>query len=192
MSNKPRFSLPALSAFPSGTEQAGAPKQEMHRICAAQAGISDFRLLIFKSTIGPGQPGRPKAGADNRQSTISGFTLIELIISIAILSVGLVGAMRVFPVGLRASHRAELSSRATIVAQREMELLKLLSWEELAVGETTATEDDFTVTTRIAEAKLDELVDPGRLKTIEVMVEWTDDGRSRNVVVVTYLRRPVP
>ena len=76
---------------------------------------------------------------------------MEVVISLAILSVGLVGAMRVFPVGLRASHRSELSSRAGIVAQRTVESLKLVPWEELREGDTTTQEDDFEVTTRITQ-----------------------------------------
>ena len=49
------------------------------------------------------------------------FSLVELVIAMAILGVGIVGAMRVFPIGLRASRRAEVRSRAVIVAQRTLE-----------------------------------------------------------------------
>ncbi|MBI3331269.1 MAG: type II secretion system protein, partial [Candidatus Omnitrophica bacterium] len=64
----------------------------------------------------------------------SAFSLVELLISMAILSVGLVGAMRVFPMGLRASVRAELHSRAALAAQRTIESLKLEPWEALEDG----------------------------------------------------------
>ena len=118
-----------------------------------------------------------------------GFSLVELVISMAILSIGLVGAMRVFPVGLRASQRAEVSSRAAILAQRTIEALKLNAWDELQEGETTSEEDDFEVTTRIAPPPaLAQLVDPTRLKVIEVTVRSVEGGRSRALTFITYLR----
>jgi len=122
-------------------------------------------------------------------------------VSLAILSVGLVGAVRVFPVGLRASQRSERSSRAAIAAQRTIECLKLTPWDELVEGaeagpcdalrdeEGPSEEADYTVTTRITEPEVEALVDPTRLKMIEVSVEWLQDARSRRQSFVTYLRR---
>lgn len=109
----------------------------------------------------------------------------------AILSVGLVGAMQVFPVGLRASQRAERHSRAAIVAQRIIESLKLEPWDALTEGETTSEEDGFDVTTRITEPAPELLVDPSRLKAIEVSVQFTQDGRQRTLTFMTYVRRDI-
>ena len=117
------------------------------------------------------------------------FSLIELMISMAILSVGLIGAMRVFPMGLRASQRAELNSRAAIVAQRTIEMLKLKPWEDLVLQETTGQDDGFSVTTRISQPVIEPLADAGRLKAIEVRVEMVQDGRPRQLVFLTYVRR---
>ena len=119
---------------------------------------------------------------------VEGFSLIELVISMAILSVGIVGAMRVFPVGLRASQRAEMNSRAAIVAQRTIESLKLKPWEALIEGEASAEEDGFDVTTRISQPLLTGLVDASRLKAVEISVQWTQDGRSRALSLTTYVR----
>ena len=117
------------------------------------------------------------------------FSLIELVIAMAILSVGLVGSMRVFPLGLRASQRAEISSRAAIAAQRAIESLKLKPWDELKEGQTTVTEGGFEVTTRIAHPTLSDLVDPSRLKAVEVHVRSIQEGRPRELTFVTYVRR---
>ena len=107
----------------------------------------------------------------------------------AILGVGLVGAMRVFPVGLRASQRAELNSRAAITAQRIIDSLKLKSWDELQEQETASQEDGFDVTTRISAVTLNPLVDPSRMKAVEVRIHLMQDGRPRDLRFVTYLRR---
>jgi hypothetical protein len=108
----------------------------------------------------------------------------------AILSVGLFAGIRVFPVGLGASKRAEMRSRATFAAQRTIESMKLTPWDDLGAGETTAEVDAFTVATRISQPTLEGLVDSTRLKAVEVSVAWTQDGRSRQITFVTYLRKP--
>ncbi len=130
-----------------------------------------------------------------------GFSLVELVISMAILSVGIVGAMRVFPVGLRASRRAELNSRAALVAQRTLECLKLTPWDQLVEGDQlltscqgvsageAATDEIFTITPRILQPTIEHLVDPTRLKVVEIRVQWTQDGRPRELTFVTYLHR---
>jgi len=119
-----------------------------------------------------------------------GFSLIEVLISMTILSVGIVGAIRVFPVGLRASQRAELSSRATLAAERTLESWKLKAWEELAAGETGSHEDDFDITILVDQPAVDGLVDPSRVKRLSVTVGWTQEGRSRSLTLVTYVHRP--
>ena len=127
-----------------------------------------------------------QAGVATRHAA---FSLVELLISMAILSVGLVGAMRVFPMGLRASLRAERHSRAALVAQRTIESLKLKPWEALAEGEATAEEDGFEVTTRISQPALPDLGDAGRLKAIEVRLRFVQDGRPRELTFLTYVRQ---
>ena len=119
---------------------------------------------------------------------VAAFSLIELVIAMAILSVGLVGAMRVFPIGLRASQRAEMSSRAAIAAQRTLESLKLKPWDELTDQETTE-QDGFHVTTRTIPTTIEHLVDGSRLKAVEVTVRSTQSGRPRELTFVTYVRR---
>ncbi len=131
-----------------------------------------------------------ECGIPNQHSALrtphSAFSLVELIISLGILSVGLVGAMRVFPIGLQASARSEMSSRATMAAQRILESLKLRSCEDLTPETTTV--EEFTVTTRLGQPDLAHLVDPARLKTLEAMVAWTQEGRPRALTFVTYVR----
>ena len=129
----------------------------------------------------------PKSKIQNDQWP-DAFSLVELIISLGILAVGLVGAMRVFPVGLQASKRSELSSRATIDAQRTLESLKLNSCSQLQDAETS--EEALTVTTRVAQAQAEHVTDPNRLNVVDVTVGWTQDGRSRRLTFVTYVRCP--
>ncbi|HAM41134.1 MAG TPA: hypothetical protein DDX89_05035 [Candidatus Omnitrophica bacterium] len=119
-----------------------------------------------------------------------GFSLVEVVIAIAILAVGLVGSMRVFPMGLRASRRAEELSRATLLAERTMAATKLRSWDELMVGSSTTAEEDAEATVTIDHPEVEDLVDPASLKRVSVSVQWSQEGRERTLELVTYLRRP--
>jgi prepilin-type N-terminal cleavage/methylation domain-containing protein len=118
------------------------------------------------------------------------FSLVELIIAIAVLTVGLLGAIRAFPVGLKASKRSELVSRAALAAQRTLESLKLRGWDGLAPGTTTSSDAPFEVAVTIDAPPAGTGADPDRLKRVTVDVRWTQDGRTRSLPVVTYLRRP--
>ena len=133
----------------------------------------------------------PYAGRSTQNAAVfRAFSLVELVISMAILAVGLIGTMRVFPVGLRASQRAEESSRATMVGQRTLELLKVTACEAIAEG--TQDVEGFTVTTRLATPAQTELVDPTRLTLAEISVGWTLQSRPRSLTFLTYLRCPSP
>ena len=115
-----------------------------------------------------------------------GFSLIEMVIALAIMAVGLIGSMRVFPLGLRASQRTRMSSRATMAAQQTLETLKLLSLEELQPGETLTQVDGFEVTTSIASPRVEGLSDPVQLHSMIVTVRWEEDDRLRALTFVTY------
>jgi prepilin-type N-terminal cleavage/methylation domain-containing protein len=117
-----------------------------------------------------------------------GFSLIEVVIAIGILSIGLVGAIRVFPVGLRASQRAAQVSRGTLIVQRTIEELKLKTWDELAPGETKARQDPFEVLVAIDQPTLEGVIDAERLKRISVRVTWDQDGRPRSLSAATFVR----
>ena len=115
----------------------------------------------------------------------SAFSLVELVISLGILAVGLVGAMRVFPVGLQASARSEMTSRATMAAQRSIESLKLQPCEALTPHEESS--EDFTVTTHIGQPVLSHLSDPTRLKSLETTVAWMQAEQPRTLTFFTYV-----
>ena len=53
-----------------------------------------------------------------------GFTLLEVIIALAILGIGLLAILQVFPGAVRSSVRTEYNSRAPLIAQQIMETFK--------------------------------------------------------------------
>lgn len=60
-----------------------------------------------------------------RKRRQSGFTLIEVIVAAAILGLGLLAIVQVFPYGIEVSRRAEDTTKATLLAQSMFEGLKM-------------------------------------------------------------------
>jgi len=63
-----------------------------------------------------------------------GFTLFEVVVVAAILTVGILMIMRIFPLGLRAKEAAEQCSIATLLGQQIIEEIKREGYEKLSVG----------------------------------------------------------
>lgn len=75
----------------------------------------------------------------------SGFTLIEVMISIAILVIGLVGVILVIPMAQRVASRSALSSRAAIFASEKTEELKAKGYAELVSNPSwNGADSDFS------------------------------------------------
>ncbi|MBI3323750.1 MAG: hypothetical protein HYZ92_00530 [Candidatus Omnitrophica bacterium] len=110
----------------------------------------------------------------------------------AILSIGLIGAIRVFPVGLRASQRSEQASLAALAAERTMESWKLKTRAELSPGEAVIRQGPFEITVSVDQPEIKELVDASTLRRISVAVTWLQDGRPRSFGVVSLVARPNP
>jgi prepilin-type N-terminal cleavage/methylation domain-containing protein len=70
------------------------------------------------------------------KSKIKGFTLIEVMISIAILVIGLVGIILVIPMAQRVAGRSAFATRAAIFASEKTEELKAKGYDELISNPT--------------------------------------------------------
>ena len=62
-----------------------------------------------------------------------GFTLIEVVLVIAILSIALLGIIRIFPLGLRTKQVAEEYSLSTLLGQRMLEEVKKRGYDYLSI-----------------------------------------------------------
>ena len=122
----------------------------------------------------------------------AGFSLVELIIALSILGIGLIGSMRVFPVGLRASQRAQLRTRAAFIAQQTLEPLKTTAWDQLKEGEVRKEQKPFVIVTTIRSVQPEHVGGALALKQVEVSVEYPQEGKLRTASFVTYLRHPSP
>ena len=128
----------------------------------------------------------------HKQRTLTGFTLIELIISIVILIVGLVGVLLIIPLAQRASGRSALASRASILASEKIEELKSKGYEELtSQSEWNGTEDIFVWTASVVDVTEDDFLGVVSLPSkpiikIDMEVTYQDRGKEQHEKFITF------
>ncbi len=129
------------------------------------------------------------------------FTLLEIIFALAILIIGVVGVLALFPVGLKASKRGGDFTVATLLAQRQMENIKMAGWsvynsndgwynwgsptaQSSYPGESTFPDNpNFSWVAHVAD--LSPAV--ANLRQVTLSLYWIDGGSSRQEDFVTYL-----
>lgn len=122
-----------------------------------------------------------------------GFSLLELIIAIAVLAVGLVGILRIFPVGLRASYRSGMITKAAFLGQNKLEEVKVAGFNaitELPPKITlSGTEGDFEWEIFIDEVDLEGLESTDNIRKVTVNVSWPERSRTRSKDFITYITK---
>lgn len=122
-----------------------------------------------------------------------GFSLLELIIAIAVLAIGLVGVLQIFPVGLRASYRSGMVTKAAFLAQNKMEEVKMAGFDAITALppkiSLAGTEGDFEWEIFIDEPDLDGLESSENLKKVTVTISWVERNRTRTKDFVTYITK---
>jgi prepilin-type N-terminal cleavage/methylation domain-containing protein len=119
-----------------------------------------------------------------------GMTMVELMISLVVLSIGLLGIAAIFPSGRRFSNRDRLLTSATDLALQKMEQIRTYSYSDAnltvgvhptASGETVGNNNNFTRWWTVTQIATD-------LRMADVRVTWTA-ARPETARVVTYIKR---
>jgi prepilin-type N-terminal cleavage/methylation domain-containing protein len=125
----------------------------------------------------------------------SGFSLVEVLIALIVMSIGIFSMARLFPAGARGQVQDRLTVGASGYVQEKMEVLRGTSWSDANLAEGrhpagVATEScgggkwqRFYVVTTMA-SPLD------NLKKVDVTVTWAGAGvTGRTITTTTYVRR---
>ena len=122
-----------------------------------------------------------------------GFSLLELIIAIGVLAIGLVGVLQIFPIGLRASYRSGMLTKAAFLAQNKMEEVKMSGFDAIIALPPkiplSGTEGDFDWGIFIDEVGLDGVESSDDIRKVTVTVSWIERQRRRSKDFVTYVIR---
>jgi len=106
----------------------------------------------------------------------AGITLVETLVAGIILVVGLLGVLQIFDTSTRTTYRAEERQVALNVAQRELEEVRNLDYDEVALSSTpTASSDPNDPRSRVSGTQFD-LNDDGNLAEMVVNGGPLDGG----------------
>ena len=111
-----------------------------------------------------------------------GFTLLEILITIVLLTVGVVALVQMFNMGMFASADTENTLVATNLAQEKMEEIRNKAYLDIN-DEEKAEVPDFTFFQREVVVS----VPQAGLKLVTVSVYWTVRGQEQTVSLVTYV-----
>jgi len=111
----------------------------------------------------------------------SGFTLIEVLAAMLILSVGLLGIAALITGIISSNKLSNRISTATVIAQDKMEQIRMTGYSGMPVSDTTTTEDYNSITnySLYKRVTFTEVANPDAgMKKITVTVSWDADAHS--------------
>lgn len=123
-----------------------------------------------------------------------GFTLLEILITLMILSIGLLGMAEMQVVAIRANCTSKNFTSATILAEGKIENLKANGFLSLSNGTTTETNIDETgasggIFTRVTTTT--NYASSLYMKQITVTVSWTEMSKAYSISANTVLSKTV-
>jgi general secretion pathway protein I len=122
------------------------------------------------------------------QNNCRGMTLIEVLVAFILLSVTMAVILQIFSGGMRNARLAEGYSRAVFLAESRLAAVGMA--QSLAAGEDGGRVGDdlqwrVAVTPAEDEGVTDRQMMPTRLYQVRVTVGWSEDGRERQVELVS-------
>ena len=123
-----------------------------------------------------------------RTPSEAGFTLLEVVVAIAILTFGLLAVASMQSSAIQGNYRARLQTEATTWAQDRMEKLVALRYSDPTLTDTGGySGDPFPPSP--AGYTIEYLVDDdnpiGNTKLIRVRITWQDKGVSRTNILTS-------
>src|SRR5437870_3855621 len=107
------------------------------------------RMAVVRSEGGPGAPmgssSRPCPGSTREQ----GFSLIEALMALTVLSVGVFGTMQVFLGTMRTTSVASARTHASAIAAREIEAMRAIPYAAIGFGVSSGAAASFEGATTV-------------------------------------------
>ncbi len=105
-----------------------------------------------------------------------GFTLVEVVISLLVLTIGIVGVIALLPVCLRAGKQATDMTQAAFFAQDKLEELKRDGYDALP---SVPEEGSCSNSVFSYKVEVGGVIDPpGNLKEVKVTISWGEGNKN--------------
>ena len=113
-----------------------------------------------------------------------GFTLIEIVISLAILAIGLVGILSLFPIGFDAARRSVNSTQVAIYGHEKLEQIRNAGFSAATIGVSTGAFADpsYAWSQNVSAADT-----AGALRQVDLTVTWQYRNHDYQQVFTTYV-----
>ncbi len=119
------------------------------------------------------------------RNTAGGFTLLEVLVAMVLLSISLVAIFELFSANLKGIAKSDDYSHAVIMAESKMrevlddDTLKERSWSE-------STDDGYRIDT-VVSSTADDRTENLQIKLLEInlTVSWTKDSKERTLKLKT-------
>lgn len=113
---------------------------------------------------------------------VNGFTLVELIITISVIGIASIGIASLFYTTQYTQQQSRYIDAATRAAQRQVEILRNNSYNNLQAGQTINFTADLPASLPNTKSGTVLISEPSEgLKRVDVTVSFTQNGRSQNV-----------
>jgi len=126
--------------------------------------------------------------AMRRVHALSGFTLLEVLITLVILSVGMLALASLQVMAIKGNSFGQQMTVASTVAQNKLEELRELEFDAVLTGYDNCTDDANGVRYTRHWTVQDDTPQPD-MKTVRVSVTWTGCEAGRSVAVATIIGR---
>lgn len=121
-------------------------------------------------------------------NTSSGFTLVEILVSMAILGVALIVLFELFSGALKLAKSSEDYLKAVLLAQKKMNAFRLVDFSMDKTEESGEFEEDpsyhWTVSSENFKTEFKRNPKNLGVKKIEVVVTWNSGSRGKNFSLV--------
>ena len=124
-----------------------------------------------------------------RRSNDRGFTMVELLIALALSMIGLLGLMALQMTAIKGNANSRNFAEATALAQEKLEKLQVLPYASVAASTETGlgANPASTLTPYTRTVTIDS--DNGTTKVLHIDVSWKDDYNAKTHTVTVRLAR---
>lgn len=117
------------------------------------------------------------------ESSNSGFSMIELLVSLIILAIGLLAIVSMQGTAMKGNNLSRSMTQGYYVGQRQMENLIQQGYGAVNNGTTTRSMNDTNITYNI-NWQVTNNTYTQNVKTINMTVSWSRKGENQNIVIM--------